>query len=64
MIHLIAENAGIDLRVTPDVDAIKEPVNVDFRDAPFDKVFRLLIKANHLSYAIINEKTVVVTTTP
>jgi hypothetical protein len=57
VIHIFAENAGIDIRVTPDVDAIKEPVNAGFRDAAFDEVFRGLIKAWHLSWLFVDLST-------
>jgi hypothetical protein len=55
MIHIIAENAGIDIRVT--VDAIKEPVRVDFRDVPFDKSVRTAHESEPPQLRNINEKT-------
>jgi hypothetical protein len=63
-IHVLGETAGIDIRLTPDVEALDGTVNFSFQNARFDDVFQVFLQVGHLSYAVINEKTVVVTRRP
>lgn len=64
LLHRLGEASGIDIRLTPDVEALDAPVNFSFQNARFDAVFQVFLQVGHLSYAVINEKTVVVTRRP
>jgi hypothetical protein len=63
-LRVLGESAGIQIRLTPDVEVLSTPTSFDFTNARFDAVFRVFLAAGHLTYAVIDEKTVVVTGTP
>ena len=62
--HLLSEAAGIEIRVAPEVAALKTEFSFTFKNASFRDVFTSLLEGYALSYSVIDDKTVLVKRTP
>jgi type II secretory pathway component GspD/PulD (secretin) len=58
--QVVATNTGLNIRLSPEVQKMDARVDYGFRDASTLAILRILAKANHLSYAVIDEKTIMV----
>jgi type II secretory pathway component GspD/PulD (secretin) len=62
VLSFLSKASGIQIGVTPDVTLPTDPINVNFNNAKFVDVFKLLVTgAANLSYNAIDEKTVLIT---
>jgi type II secretory pathway component GspD/PulD (secretin) len=62
VLSFLSKASGIQIGVTPDVTLPTDPININFNNAKFVDVFKLLVTgAANLSYNVIDEKTVLIT---
>jgi len=57
LFKLLGSASGVEIRT----QGGDRPVNVDFTNARVNDVFNFLVNAGHLSYSVVDEKTVIVT---